>query len=330
MSFQNIRKVETADFYIDLAFRRGKQKAALVKQKLQKANRVKKTRKPRIEIFVSVEKERFRAVNHTLTGELSSILESFPSIDALPRFYLELVKCTIDYVQLKKSLGALDWAVKRLNSLLKIYNARLKGLNQFGTLKKTRREFYGRASSVLKQIDSNLRFLEESRRIIRNFPSLHTEIPTVVIAGYPNVGKTTLLRALTKAEPKIAPYPFTTQRLMLGYAVIGERKFQFIDTPGLLDRPLSKRNRIEMQAILALRHLANFIMFIVDASESCGYGVEEQLKLLKEIKSSFKIPVIVLINKTDIKPFEVDNSIQISAEKNIGIDLVIEKIGSYL
>ena len=328
MSFQNLGKVETADFYIDVAFRRGKQKADLIKQKLQKADRVKKTNKPRIQIFVSVERERFRAVNRTLTSNLSSILTSFPSIDALPRFYLELVKCTIDYGQLKKSLGALDWAVKRLNSLLGVYNTKLKGIRQFGTLKEIRREFYGRASSVLKQINPNLAFLEESRRIIRNFPSLRTEIPTVAIAGYPNVGKTTLLKALTKAQPKIAPYPFTTQRLMLGYAVIGERKFQFIDTPGLLDRPFDKRNRIEIQAILALRHLANMILFVVDASESCGYSVEDQLKLLKEIKSGFKIPLIVLSNKSDLAETEIENAIRISAEKGEGIDKVIETIST--
>ena len=233
MSFQNLGKVETADFYIDVAFRRGKQKADLIKQKLQKADRVKKTNKPRIQIFVSVERERFRAVNRTLTSNLSSILTSFPSIDALPRFYLELVKCTIDYGQLKKSLGALDWAVKRLNSLLGVYNTKLKGIRQFGTLKEIRREFYGRASSVLKQINPNLAFLEESRRIIRNFPSLRTEIPTVAIAGYPNVGKSSIINRLKGyGTVRVSSQPGFTR----GKQYVSTTHFFLIDTPGVIPR----------------------------------------------------------------------------------------------
>jgi len=50
-------------------------------------------------------------------------------------------------------------------------------------------------------------------------------------------------------------------------------RWQVIDTPGLLDRPLEERNTIEMQAITALAHLKACILFFIDISESSGYSI---------------------------------------------------------
>ena len=90
-------------------------------------------------------------------------------------------------------------------------------------------------------------------------------------------------------------------------------EIQMVDTPGLLDRPLYERNDIELQAILALNYLANLILFIIDASEFCGYTIDEQINLFKEIRELFEIEVIFIISadkgfgleelKRDIKRF---------------------------
>ena len=52
---------------------------------------------------------------------------------------------------------------------------------------------------------------------------------------------------------------------------------QVIDTPGLLDRSLSERNTVEMQAITALAHLRAYIMYIIDPSENCGFSLKAQV-----------------------------------------------------
>ncbi|KUO42793.1 MAG: hypothetical protein APU95_04355 [Hadesarchaea archaeon YNP_N21] len=164
-----------------------------------------------------------------------------------------------------------------------------------------RKSAYGRLSSAVKRTGNNLKLLREAAGKLSKVPSVFIGMPTLVIAGYPNVGKTMLLKRLTGSEPKIAPYPFTTQGLNLGYFERGHKRYQVIDTPGLLDRPLEKRNPIERQTITALRHLANIIIFVLDPSGTCGYGFEEQLNLLDDIKRTFsEVEVLTVVNKVDL------------------------------
>jgi len=293
MNFHSLAKVEKPDWFIDIAFRRATDEANKTRSEF--------TNKPKILKSRAVELTKVTTITRSLSVHLKGIIKAYPQIDELAEFYKELVKCSVDYDQLKHSLGAIIWAQHRIETIGGDYANKIRRCKDFEAMNKYRREYYGRSASVIKKIGDELAYLETARKILKEFPSIKTGIPTIVIAGFPNVGKTTLLKALTGSAPEVAPYPFTTKQLMLGYA----NKTQFIDTPGLLDRPLQKRNKIELQAILALKHLAKKIIFIIDPSESCGYPVKEQVALLKEIEKNFGIPMIVVLNKTDIAPKEV-------------------------
>ena len=95
-------------------------------------------------------------------------------------------------------------------------------------------------------------------------------------------------------------------------------------------------NDIEMNAIVALEHLADAILFIFDASETCGFHLENQYNLLKQIEKIFsEIPVYYLFNKMDlIENTENlneyidngENSIFISAIDGEGIDEITKII----
>lgn len=119
------------------------------------------------------------------------------------------------------------------------------------------------------------------------------------------------MRALTNAKPEVASYPFTTKGINVGQFEEHYLKYQVIDTPGLLDRPLSERNEVEKQAILALKHLGDVIVYIFDPSEYCGFPIEEQMHLFEEIYSEFgEFPFIVVLNKADIADEEKMKTIE--------------------
>jgi len=244
-------------------------------------------------------------------------------------FYQDIIAIKIDTNKLKKSLGAVDWARKTCNTIYLKQVRSLRKSSDLDFLIEKQKEIYGRMSSVIKQISKDLNLLSEAQVIMKDLPEIH-DIPTIVIAGYPNVGKSSLLRRLSSAKPEVARYPFTTKEIHVGHIEKTERyvteRYQVIDTPGLLDRPLSERNNIEKQAIAALSNLADLIVFILDVSETCGYSLEDQKSLLSKVKKMFNAESIIIVeNKADIRKTGSGN-ISISCETGEGIDRLLKEI----
>ena len=260
---------------------------------------------------------------------LERYVKEFPSINNLPEFYQEILQIKIDVNKLKKALGAVDWARKTCKMIYTGQSGSLRKSKNIEFMMQKQKEIQGRITSVLKQIDKELKLLAEAQLYLNKLPDIH-DMPTVVIAGYPNVGKSSLLRCLSSAKPEIAQYPFTTKQIFVGHIERKEKyilkRFQIIDTPGLLDRPLEKRNKIEQQAIAALRYLADIIIFVLDPTETCGYSLKDQKHLLSDLKKMFKESVFIIVeNKSDIKKSRSKN-IKISSENKENIDKLIDEI----
>jgi len=155
----------------------------------------------------------------------------------------------------------------------------------------------------MKRQDDSLKYLEQVRQHMSRLPSIDPTARSLLLCGHPNVGKSSLMNRLTRADVEVQPYAFTTKALYVGHMDHGYLRWQVIDTPGVLDRPLEERNTIEMQAITALAHLRACALYLVDVSERCGFTLAQQAELFHSVKPLFaNKPVMVVANKTDARP----------------------------
>ncbi|MDR2854697.1 MAG: 50S ribosome-binding GTPase [Methanomicrobiales archaeon] len=291
--FEKIPTVPTADEILDVSLRRAAQKM-----------RAKSNKKKANEEFVS-------ASYDAIHMRLVAIIQSFPEISLLPLFYQDLVEILYGTDRLKKSLGAVGWAARWAYEHGRGFSKSVKYADANG--EEQRKQAIARLASVVHQIDSELHFLNDVRNVLRKLPHVE-DCFTVVIAGYPNVGKSSFIRSVSSAEPEIASYPFTTKGIIVGHCHVGREKIQFIDTPGLLDRSEEERNVIEQQAIAAIMHISDRLLIILDPSEHCGYDFDAQIHLCNDLHHlTHNIPITIAANKCDI--FSADKTpADISAE----------------
>ena len=271
--------VPTADEILDRSFRRAAKK---MQEKVNKER---------------ANTEFVRAVGAAIHDRMVYIIRGFPEFEKIPPFYREMADILFGLDRIKQSLGAVGWAAKHTKM---VGNQLVLQSRKADDTLIVRKRAVARLASMVHQIDKDLHFLNDVRNALRQLPHVEDTF-TVVIAGYPNVGKSSFIRRVSSAEPEIASYPFTTKGIIVGHRITGrEKKIQFVDTPGILDRPAEERNAIEKQALSAMMNIASVVLFIVDPSEHCGYPMEVQLRLLDEVKGMVKVPVVVVANKSDL------------------------------
>ena len=305
MEFEKIPTVPTADEMLDRSFRRAAKKMK------------EKTNKDR------ANEEFVRAVGAAVHDRLVYVIRGFPEFDQIPRFYREMADILFGMDRIKQSLGAVGWAAKHtkmVGNQLAVQSRKSEDTTM------VRKRTVARLASMVHQIDKDLHFLNEVRNVLRKLPHVE-DACTIVIAGYPNVGKSSFIRHVSSAAPEIASYPFTTKGIIVGHRIVGRERIQFVDTPGILDRPAEERNAIERQALSAMMNVADIILFILDPSEHCGYPMEVQLNLLEEVKGLIDVPLVVVSNKSDITVAE--GYLTMSTQTGDGVDGVLAEILSH-
>ena len=283
MNFEKIPPVEQCSDILDTAFRKARVKG---KQKKLAGNW--------LQIIRKKESLKLDIVKDTIDNSLQKILASFPDLNGFPQFYLKLMALTLDLAELKKALGSIKWVQQKNRELHRKFISLINRETQREIIKNINKQYYGRISSLLKQISHQLRYLETCRKVMRSYPDIK-EMFTVCIYGFPNVGKTTLLNKLTQTKAKVAAYPFTTKSINAGYLTVNGTQIQVLDVPGTLAR--EKLNPIERQAELVLKELADLIIYVYDLTESCGYSVEQQQKLQQKLAGR---EVMIYASKEDL------------------------------
>ena len=165
------------------------------------------------------------------------------------------------------------------------------------------------------------------------------------LVGYPNAGKSTLLRKISAARPKVAAYPFTTLHPIIGVVEFSEYKRATIaDIPGLIEgahKGLGLGHEF-------LRHITRcrIFLFVVDVAGSEGRNPIEDLQQLRKELDLYdpllsQRPWFVIANKMDLpdaaenlvalrKKFPKIDMVPISAAKGEGIEELKKKLAKWL
>lgn len=214
---------------------------------------------------------------------------------------------------------------------------------------------------------------------------------TVVLVGFPSVGKSTLVNRLTNAKSQVAPYAFTTVTVIPGMMKYKGAAIQILDVPGLIEGAAAGRGR--GREVLSVIRGANLLAVVVEAGKERDFDriknelyanrvrineprpavdikktirggliikspIKQDLdkETIKSVAQEFGVsngeialyeritldrlvdafarnrvyvPAIWIVNKIDQAKSLVDsqdNLVKISAEKNIGIDMLRDVI----
>lgn len=235
------------------------------------------------------------------TEKMTDIVAGFPNINDVHPFHRDLMDTLYEKNHYKVSLAALSRAKTLIEQVARDYVRLLKFGQSLYQCKQLKRAALGRMATITKKLKDPFVYLEQVRQHLGRLPSIDPNTRTLLICGYPNVGKSSFLKCITKADVEVQPYAFTTKSLYVGHFDYKYLRFQAIDTPGILDRPTEEMNNIEMQSIYAIAHLRSCVLYFMDLSEQCGFSIEAQVKLFHSIKPLFaNKSVMVVMNKSDI------------------------------
>jgi nucleolar GTP-binding protein len=307
--FEDLPTMLTADELVDKAFSRA-------------------SRAGRAKSGFEAQQSMLMTAANIVSDNLENVVTGWPDFADLDPFYYELADALGNVDEMRQHLNELMWASQKATDIRKEYESRLQG--DVDTARKLRKQAFARLADVVEEIEPDIDALKEAREELKHLPDIRPDEPTIVVAGYPNVGKSTFVNTVTRASNETASYPFTTTEINVGHLERDHIRYQLVDTPGLLDRPPEDRNEIESQAVSALEHAADAVLVLVDASGECGYPLADQLALRDDIETRFTAPVLTVCNKADrSRDVEADYYMSVTEGENVEgvLDAAIEAVG---
>ncbi|CAK7895378.1 nucleolar GTP-binding protein 1 [[Candida] anglica] len=290
LSWKDIPTVPTSNDMLDIVLNRTQRKTPTVIRPGFKITRIRAFYMRKVKFTADGFAEKF-----------TDLIGGFPNINDVHPFHRDLMDTLYEKNHYKVSLAAVSRAKTLIEQVSRDYVRLLKFGQSLYQCKQLKRAALGRMATIVKKLKDPFVYLEQVRQHLGRLPSIDPNTRTLLICGYPNVGKSSFLKCITKADVEVQPYAFTTKSLYVGHFDYKYLRFQAIDTPGILDRPTEEMNNIEMQSIYAIAHLRSCVLYFMDLSEQCGFSIEAQVKLFHSIKPLFaNKSVMVVMNKTDI------------------------------
>lgn len=293
-NFKKMNPVPSATELIDIVLTRTQRRTPTVVHPGYKINRIR-----------SFYMRKIKFTQQTISERLTAILTDFPRLNDIHPFYADLCNTLYDKDHYKLALGQINTARSLCDAIARDMIRMVKYGDSLYRCKCLKRAALGRMCTVLKRQKASLAYLAEVRKHMSRLPALDPNTRTILMCGLPNVGKSSFMNKITRANVDVQPYAFTTKSLFVGHCDYRYLRWQVIDTPGILDHSLEERNTIEMQAITALAHLTCSVLYFVDISEQCGYSIEQQCSLFRSIKPLFaNKELIIVVNKIDAQPWD--------------------------
>ncbi|XP_077993297.1 GTP-binding protein 4-like [Glandiceps talaboti] len=293
-NFKKITVVPSGKDFVDIVLSRTQRKTPTVIHKHYKISRIR---------HFYMRKVRYTQQN--FHDKLSEIIGDFPKLEDIHPFYADLMNVLYDKDHYKLALGQINTARHLIDNVSKDYVRLLKYADSLYRCKQLKKAALGRMCTIMKRQNQSLEYLEQVRQHLSRLPTIDPNTRTLLICGFPNVGKSSFINKITRADVEVQPYAFTTKSLFVGHTDYKYLRWQVVDTPGILDHSLEERNTIEMQAITALAHLRAAVLYIMDVSQQCGHTIEEQIALFENIKPLFaNKPLLVIVNKIDVLRLE--------------------------
>ena len=295
-----ILQVEKSSYYIDRAIESMQDAAVKEREKINERYRrnIGMRKKERDDINLNKRKDlelfKIRYLNEQINRDVRKIVRSFPNFLKVGDVYIKLINTSQTSIsKIKDSLSLVKWIGDAADEFTDKTQFKIKKARTGDTIGFIMKKHLGKMNSLFRKNKDAFKILEDARKFMNRLP-VFEDLYTVAIVGFPNVGKSTLMKKMTDSNVEIGSYPFTTKSLMFSYLKYNSKKIiQVIDTPGLLNR--DKNNSIEERAMIIIRNYTQSMVFVLDITNS----VEKQIKLLKKAQETKK-PILIYLSKTDI------------------------------
>jgi nucleolar GTP-binding protein len=269
---------------------------------------------------IEFELKRLETVFNVAYSRLKQAAE-MPNIESLSTFHRSLVDSFIGSEQYIKALKRVRKGLRLIRIFWNEYRLLILSSQSPSEAARLRREGSGRILSVIRRLKKDLEVLSKTRVELLKTHIIAEGLPIVVVAGIPSAGKSTLVAALSTAEPEIASYPFTTKQIIVGKVTSVTPNFYIVDTPGILERPPEEHNVIERKALAALRSLPDVVVYLFDPSIDRVQDIDKQIRLLESIVHSFikdnTALLVLAINKIDAAEKEALDKLEETLDKTI-------------
>jgi len=205
-NFKSICKIPTSTELIDISLSKTQRKTPTQISAGFKIQRIRKFYMRKVKFM-----------QDSLNEKLGGIVDGFPKLNDIHPFYADLMNVLYDRDHYKLALGHINKAKSITDSIANDYVRLLKYGDSLYRCKMLKRAALGRMCTLVKKLKSSLSYLEEVRKHLGRLPQIDTNARTLIVTGFPNVGKSSFINNVSNANVDVQPYAFTTQNLFVGH-----------------------------------------------------------------------------------------------------------------